>query len=213
MCAAHQRLAAGILATATLVAAGKAQSMACVNDAPNPYQLVNDWTHLPRPLAPTNNVYVDAKDNVWVFDRCGDKGCAGSNVAPIWELSPDGKVLKNFGAGMFMFPHQVVPDTDGNVWLVDGQAGDGKGMQVTKLSSDGRVLMAMIRPNTASRPIPQRKALSTSAKPGSCPPSRTPRHHRYSARAKPSTGALSCPIVAASAPNSRPIQSNPPRVE
>jgi streptogramin lyase len=87
-------------------------------------------------------VFVDAKDNVWVFDRCGDSGCAGSNVAPIWQLSPDGKVMKNFGAG-FVFPHAVVPDKDGNVWVVDGNTKDGKGNQVTKFSPDGKVLMTL----------------------------------------------------------------------
>jgi streptogramin lyase len=143
MHAAQGTFAAAIFTMATLVAPAQAQTAACVNDAPNPYRLVNDWAHLPRPFAPTNNVYVDAKDNIWVFDRCGDKGCAGSNVAPIWELSPDGNMMKNFGAGMFVFPHQVVPDADGNVWVVDGQAKDGKGMQVTKLSPDGQVLMAL----------------------------------------------------------------------
>jgi len=94
-------------------------------------------------FASTNNVTVDAKDNVWVFDRCEDKGCAGSSVAPIWELSPDGKVLKNFGAGMFAFPHQVVHDRNGNIWAVDADARDGKGMQVIKFSEDGKVLMTL----------------------------------------------------------------------
>jgi sugar lactone lactonase YvrE len=64
-------------------------------------------------------------------------------VAPIWELSSDGNVMKNFGAGMFVFPHQVVPDREGNVWVADGQAKDGKGMQVMKLSPDRKVLMAL----------------------------------------------------------------------
>src|ERR1700693_4590235 len=137
------RLAMATLAAAALVAVAPAQTGPCVNDAPNPYHLVNDWAQMPRPWAPTNNVFVDAKDNVWVFDRCEDKGCVGSSVAPIWELSSDGKVMKNFGGGMFVFPHQVVPNPDGSVWVVDGQAKDGKGMQVMKLSSDGKVLMAL----------------------------------------------------------------------
>jgi sugar lactone lactonase YvrE len=128
---------------ATTAAAARAQTTVCVNDAPNPYQLVNDWAHTTRPWAQTNNVFVDAHDNVWVFDRCAEGGCSGSNVAPIWELSPEGKVLKNFGAGMFIFPHAVVPDRDGNVWVVDGQAKDGKGNQVLKLAPDGKVLMAL----------------------------------------------------------------------
>ena len=137
------RLAGAFWATTVVIAAGQAQTAVCVNDAPNPYHLVNDWAEMSRPWAMTNNVYVDTKDNVWVFDRCEDKGCAGSNVAPVWELSANGKVMKNFGAGMFVFPHQVVPDRDGNVWVVDGNAKDGKGMQVMKLSPDGQVLMAL----------------------------------------------------------------------
>src|SRR4030095_6050528 len=39
--------------------------------------------------------------------------------------------------------HAVVPDKDGNVWVVDGQARDGKGNQVIKLSPDGKVLNAL----------------------------------------------------------------------
>src|SRR4030095_13481657 len=39
--------------------------------------------------------------------------------------------------------HAVVPDKAGNVWVVDGQARDGKGNQVIKLSPDGKVLMAL----------------------------------------------------------------------
>jgi sugar lactone lactonase YvrE len=138
------RLAVALLATTASAAAAQAQDAACVNDAPNPYHMVNDWAHTPRPWAQTNNVFVDAKDNVWVFDRCQDGGCFGSNVAPIWELSPDGRVLKNFGGGAgFVFPHAVVPDRDGNIWVVDGQAKEGKGNQVTKFSPDGKVLMTL----------------------------------------------------------------------
>ena len=140
---AQTRFPVAILAMAGFVALVQAQTSTCVNDAPNPYHLVNDWAQLPRPWAATNNVFVDAHDNVWVFDRCEDTGCAGSSVSPIWEVSPGGKVLKNFGAGMFVFPHQVVSDRDGNVWVADGQAKDGKGMQVMKLSPDGKVLMTL----------------------------------------------------------------------
>ena len=131
-----------MLAVSVFAMAAQAQTTPCLNEAPNPYHMVNDWAQTPRPWAATNNVFVDTKDNVWVFDRCEDKGCAGSSVAPIWELSPDGKVMKNFGAG-FVFPHAVVPDKDGNVWVVDGNIKDGKGNQVTKYSPDGKVLMTL----------------------------------------------------------------------
>ena len=140
---AKTRLAVTVLATTAFIAGVQAQTGTCVNDAPNPYRLVNDWAHTPRPWAATNNVFVDSKDNVWVFDRCEDKGCPGSSVPPIWELSSDGNVMKNFGASMFVFPHQVVTDKDGSVWVADGNARDGKGMQVMKLSPDGKVLMTL----------------------------------------------------------------------
>ena len=52
--------------------------------------------------------------------------------------------MKNFGAGLFVFPHGIATDKDGNVWTVDGDAKDGKGMQVTKLSPDGKVLTQII---------------------------------------------------------------------
>jgi sugar lactone lactonase YvrE len=137
------RFGVALMATTAVVAAADAQTTACVNDVPNPYHMVNDWAHTPRPWAQTNNVFVDPKDNVWVFDRCQDGGCAGSTVAPIWELSPDGKVMKNFGSG-YVFPHAVVPDKAGNIWIVDGQAKDGKGNQVVKLSPDGsKVLLTL----------------------------------------------------------------------
>ena len=46
-----------------------------------------------RELA-TVDLDVDGKDNVWVFHRCEDGGCAVSSVAPIWELSPEGKASR-----------------------------------------------------------------------------------------------------------------------
>jgi DNA-binding beta-propeller fold protein YncE len=138
------QFAIALFATTALVSAAHAQaSYPCVNDAPNPYKQVNGWEKMPRAWAATNNVYVDGKDNVWVMDRCQADGCLKSNVAPIWELSPDGKPLKNFGAGMFAFPHTVKPDADGNIWAIDGDAKGGKGNQVFKFSPDGKLLMTL----------------------------------------------------------------------
>jgi sugar lactone lactonase YvrE len=127
-----------------LIGVAEAQSSyPCVNDAPNPYKQVTGWAHIPRPWAPANNVYVDGKDNVWVMDRCEDKGCPESHESPIWELSPDGRVMKSFGVGLFYFPHTVKPDPAGNIWAVDGNAKDGRGNQVFKFSPDGKVLMTL----------------------------------------------------------------------
>lgn len=135
--------AVALLGTAGFGDAAAAQDAPCVNDAPNPYHLVNGWAHTPRAWAPTNNVYVDAKDDVWVMDRCDDKGCVNSANSPIWELSSDGKVMKNFGAGLFAFPHTVKPDAKGNIWAIDGYARGGKGDQVFKFSPEGKLLLTL----------------------------------------------------------------------
>jgi hypothetical protein len=138
------RFASVCFAVTALVGVAQAQSSyPCVNDLPNPYKQVTNWVQMERAWAPTNNVFVDGNDNVWVMDRCEDKGCLGSHEAPIWELSPDGKTLKNFGAGLFVFPHTVRPDAQNNVWAIDGDAKEGRGNQVFKMSPDGKVLMTL----------------------------------------------------------------------
>jgi sugar lactone lactonase YvrE len=59
------------------------------------------------------------------------------------QLGPDGKTLKNFGAGLFIEPHQVAVDKEGNIWIADAGAKGAKGFQVTKFSPDGRVLLKL----------------------------------------------------------------------
>jgi streptogramin lyase len=44
---------------------------------------------------------------------------------------------------MFIYPHAIITDKDGNIWVVDGQPKDGRGNQVFKLSPDGKVLMTL----------------------------------------------------------------------
>ena len=75
------------------------------------------------------------------MDRCETDDCV-----PVIELGPDGKTLKNFGAGLFVEPHQVAIDKDGNVWVADAGAKGAKGFQVTKFSPDGRVLLKLGKP-------------------------------------------------------------------
>ena len=140
-------LAMAMLATTALAAAAQAQSSyPCANDLPNPYHQVQNWAQTPRPWGPANAISVDSKNNLWVVDRCEDKGCGASNVAPVFELSPDGKTMKNFGAGLFVEPHQVAVDGEGNAWVVDAGLEAGKGMQVTKFSPDGKVLLKLGKP-------------------------------------------------------------------
>ena len=51
-----------------------------------------------------------------------------------------GKVLASFGAGLFVLPHGIHVDRDGNVWVTDGQGNKAgtKGHQVIKFSPEGR---------------------------------------------------------------------------
>ena len=111
----------------------------------NPYHLVENWAKLSpgRTFGSVIAVDVDRKGNIWAFERCGGDTCAGSSVAPILEFDREGKLVKSFGAGLFVFPHGFSVDKDGNVWTTDGQAKDGKGLQVIKFNPEGKVLLTL----------------------------------------------------------------------
>src|SRR5258705_6265609 len=109
-------LAMAMLATTALAAAAQAQSSyPCANDLPNPYHQVQNWAQTPRPWAPANALTVDSKNNLWVVDRCEDKGCGACNVPPVFQLSPDRKTMKNFRDGLFVEPHPVATDSVGHI--------------------------------------------------------------------------------------------------
>jgi DNA-binding beta-propeller fold protein YncE len=80
------------------------------------------------------SAYPDAHGNVWVFHRTDP---------PILEFDRSGKLVKSFGAGMFVQPHGLTVDDDGNIWVTDQSAKDGKGQQAIKFSPDGKVLMTL----------------------------------------------------------------------
>ena len=115
------------------------------NSQPNPYRTIENWAKLPagRTWGSTAGVYVDSHDLIWVAERCGANSCAGSNLDPILEFDQSGKLLKSFGGGMFVFPHGLYVDKQGNIWVTDGQAKDGKGDQVFKFSPQGKVLLTL----------------------------------------------------------------------
>ena len=60
--------------------------------------------------------------------------------------------MKSFGGGMFIWPHGLDVDQDGNVWVTDAVAdnrtpkGDKRGHIVVKFSPDGKVLMTLGTP-------------------------------------------------------------------
>jgi sugar lactone lactonase YvrE len=131
----------------TVAAAGMASAQSSypcteTNDnLPNPYRLLQNWASPPRPWSPVNAVAVDPDNNLWAVDRCEADDCV-----PVIELGSDGKTRKNFGAGLFVEPHQAVIDKDGNLWVADAAAKGMKGMQVTKFNPDGRVLLKLGKP-------------------------------------------------------------------
>ena len=100
------------------------------NSLPNPYRTIADWANLPngRSWGSTAGVSVDRNGNIWVAERCGANTCAGSNLAPILEFDPSGKLLTSFGTGMFIFPHGITVDRDGKDALLTVMGKTEKGI-------------------------------------------------------------------------------------
>ncbi len=142
-------LIGAIIAILGTISAGRIHVAAAdiqpTNSLPDPYRTIENWAKLPegRPWGSTAGVAVDRKGNIWVAERCGANSCAGSKLAPILEFDPSGKLLTSFGAEMFVFPHGITADRDGNIWVTDGDGKDGKGHQVFKFSPAGKVLMTL----------------------------------------------------------------------
>ena len=88
------------------------QPAAPPNSQPNPYRTVEHWYTLPegRTMGSTSSVLVAPNGHIWVAERCGANSCAGSDLAPVLEFDPAGKLLKSFGAGMLLFPHSILMD-------------------------------------------------------------------------------------------------------
>jgi sugar lactone lactonase YvrE len=74
-----------------------------------------------------------------------------------------GRYLDGFGSGLFVFPHALHVDPDGNVWVADSRTATaeelarfpsaaGKGHQVVKLSPQGEVLLTIGTPGRAGDP-------------------------------------------------------------
>jgi sugar lactone lactonase YvrE len=138
-----------------------------VNSGANPYKVIRNWGMEPegRPWGAANGVAID-KDgkSVWTADRCGNgQGCVGSKIDPIQKFDESGKRLRAFGAGMFVWPHGLHVDRDGNVWVADSRrptpaelkefpAEKDKGSVVVKFSPEGKVLMVLGKFGVAGNP-------------------------------------------------------------
>jgi len=145
------------------------------NELPNPYETVSGFFKLPegRTWGSTSAVEVSPDSKiVWVAERCGGNSCwdatkgAMSTHDTVFAFeAATGKLIRSFGAGMFVFPHGIHVDRDGNVWVTDGNdnmprrargaAPDSPlppppakvvGHQVVKFSPDGKVLLTIGKP-------------------------------------------------------------------
>ena len=141
------------------------------NSAPNPYETIENHFKMPdgRPWGSTSAVDID-KDgrSIWVAERCGANTCWDASTGkfspfnPVLKFDASGKLLTSFGQGMFVFPHGIHVDRDGNIWVTDGQdnlprrgrnaAADAPmpappakvvGHQIYKFSPEGKLLLTL----------------------------------------------------------------------
>jgi hypothetical protein len=120
---------------------------------PNPNREAS-WGTLPegREWGSTAGIDIDPTDgNVVAYERCGSGSaggpgvnCVTNEVDPIFKFDRNtGEILENFGAGIFVTPHGIHVDDEGNIWVTDFAGNGEKGHQVHKFSPDGELLMSL----------------------------------------------------------------------
>ncbi|MGH9782882.1 MAG: 6-bladed beta-propeller [Terriglobia bacterium] len=147
-----------------------AQDIQPVNSGANPYRVIRDWAQLNlegRPWGGSNGVAIDRDGkSVWATDRCSPgtaPGCLGAKGNPVHHFDESGKEIRSFGGGMFVWPHGIHVDRDGNVWVADARVAspeelqkfpgeNNKGSVVVKFSPEGKVLMTLGKPGARGNP-------------------------------------------------------------
>ena len=179
----HAYRAAMMAASAIVALLATASVSFAQGGLPNPYRPVRgladgggpfvpggEWAV--RPAGPPASMYVDVDgESIWAVIRCDETSpvpvasggrfgidCLGpdnriKNIDTIFKFDPKGKVVKSFGRGMFIWPHGLLVDREGNVWVTDAasqqavdmaaKAGVHAGHQIFKFSPDGKLLMKM----------------------------------------------------------------------
>ena len=168
---AAQAPAAPQVPATTPTVAPQASTVAPTNDAPNPYETQEGWAKMPagRTWGATSAVDIDPDGrSIWVAERCGANTCwnaaegKASALDVVLKFDPNGNLVKSFGQGMFIFPHGIHVDRDGNIWVTDGQdnyprrargaAADSPlpampekliGHQVYKFNPEGKLLLTL----------------------------------------------------------------------
>jgi hypothetical protein len=150
----------GVLPVLTLLAAAGAAHDVLAQALPNPYRAVDGWAKLPggREIGAVGDVDIDPDGrHVWAVLRCDAGGdrfgweCLDSDLDVVVKFDPDGNAVASFGGGMFIWPHGIDVDGEGNVWVTDAASAertqdDGRGHQVVKFSPQGEVLLVLGTP-------------------------------------------------------------------
>jgi DNA-binding beta-propeller fold protein YncE len=152
--------AIGTLVALALVASPGIRQSVGAQSPPNPYRIAEGWAQLPnnKAMGAVGKVVIDPDgQHIWAVVRCerledparfGDE-CRDSKTDPIMQFGADGKVTRAFGGGLFIWPHGIDVDRDGNVWVTDAVAtnripkGDKRGHIVVKFSPAGKVLLTL----------------------------------------------------------------------
>ncbi len=151
----------GLVAVWAMLACVGMASEAVAQALPNPYRAVDGWAKLPegRQMGAVGGVTIEpGGEYIWAVVRCDATApnrfgneCLDSDLDPILKFNLDGEVVQSFGGGMFIWPHGIDVDSDGNVWVTDAVAAartpEGtRGHQVIKFSPEGEVLMTLGTP-------------------------------------------------------------------
>jgi len=88
---------------------------------------------------------------VWAFERCGARDCSDSKLETIFQFDRNGNIVKSFGGDMFVFPHGMALDREGNVYVTDADGKNGKGHVVVKFSPQGKILMTLGKAGVAGQ--------------------------------------------------------------
>jgi sugar lactone lactonase YvrE len=137
-------------------ALGAALVVTAQSQTTNPYRPLYGWGELPagRTWGATSAIDIAKDGNIWVAERCGANTCVGSDVDPILLFSPDGKLIRSFGAGLIAWPHGIDVDPEGNLWVTDAwaQGATTTGHAVLKFSPEGKLLMTIGEPGVRGDP-------------------------------------------------------------
>jgi DNA-binding beta-propeller fold protein YncE len=146
------------------------RGVAPVNSGANPYRVIRDWAQFSaekRAWGGSNGVAIDSDGKtVWATDRCSPgtaPGCLGTKANPVHHFDQSGKEIKSFGGGMFVWPHGIHVDRDGNVWVTDARVESPdevakypgeprRGSVVIKFNPEGKVLMTLGKPGVKGNP-------------------------------------------------------------